>query len=219
MDKDFIDRLYHELRLLCISGDPNESTAVLGITTHLTKPGGDYPGLLQFLAYYGSRFLLEHAYRAVCMHLEKPERIVEFGAGLAWLGRGLSNRFGVPSLHIDKRQTPFIDLIADLEAEQGRKLVLSAMKDGDLIVMSELLHCLDDPREVLASFSRWPMLIIEFRGHDVREYANSYVDQIAKFGCKPVVNLATTLGRGYVIGYTSPHAIVTVKPGVTSNGT
>ncbi len=186
MNRPEADKMYHELRLLSLEDDVIQKEAVLGITSHLTAPGGDYPGLLRYLSWYGENFLLEDVMILLKNRGVQFDRVVDFGAGLGWLGRGIANKQGgMPTLFIDKRQWSLIDIAADLESIEGRKRVLDALKPNDLIVMSELLHCLDDPKKVLEPFKQWPMLIIEYWAWSAA-LMESYTKQIAKLGCKPV---------------------------------
>ena len=63
--------------------------------------------------------------------------------------------------------------------------MLSAMKDGDLIVAADLLHCLDDPKKIMSHFSKWPMAILEYAPTN-EEYAGSYSTQIKRYGADPI---------------------------------
>ena len=107
-----------------------------------------------------------------------------------------------------------IDIVADLETEVGRAKVLSQMKTGDLIVMSELLHCLDSPQVVLDYFCDWPMLIIEYMPSN-EQYAESYREQTERFGCNVIsqAHLEQDLlyGKEFTIKRVEPHVIVLVK--------
>lgn len=192
MDKDQIDELYHLLRVasnLESSGTGltarEEINIMRGLTRHLFA-GGDYLALIQFSAYYGTRFLLKPACEAIVKAGWNPRRVVELGAGLGWLGRGVSASLElVPCLFIDKRQWTLIDIIADLETDQGIEEVLTVMKDGDLIVAADLLHCLVDPKGIMSQFSKWPMAVLEYCPTSV-EYASSYSMQIKRYGATPI---------------------------------
>lgn len=192
MNKEQLDELYHNLRELCITDDLIQKEAVAGIVSHLTEPKGDYRGLLRFLSYYGEEYILPDAIKllkASSPRLFSFSRVVELGAGFAWLGRGISDAFGqLPTVFIDKRQYVFTDVVADFETIQGSKRVLDVLKEGDLIVMSELLHCLDDPQKTLRPFTKWPMLVVEYMPLSAA-YHDSYNTQIQKFDCKPVENI------------------------------
>jgi len=191
MNKEELDQLYHNLRELCITEDVFQKEAVAGITNHLTQPQGDYQGLLRFLSYYGENYTLPSVIKLLTSsgHLLKFSRIVELGAGFAWLGRGISNAYNLlPVVFVDKRQWIFTSVVADIETKNGIKRVLDEMKEGDLLVMSELLHCLDNPKEALQPFTRWPMMVIEYMPSDP-SYKESYNAQIKKFNCKPIVDI------------------------------
>lgn len=191
MDKKQLDELYHNLRVLCVTGDLPQKDAVAGIVSHLTRPQGDYTGLLRFLDYYGGEYILPHVVKLLSSHEHKLRftRVVDIGAGFCWLGRGISNAFGqMPALFIDKRQWPLIDTVADIEAKNGAKRVLEELRHGDLIAMSELLHCLGNPQEALRPFSPWPVLIVEYMTKNT-QYYKSYNAQIKKFGCVPPMNI------------------------------
>lgn len=205
MDKEQVDELYHLLRVassiseegaaIVLDGKPidpktgltpQEEVGVLyGLCRHLLA-GGDYAALVRFSQYYGERFLLGPTHSAIGKMGWTFTRVVEFGAGLGWLGRGLAAKFGpLPTLFIDKRSWVLIDVVADLETEEGRSRVLSLLMDGDLIVMSDLLHCLDNPREVMGDFARWPMAILEY-SPTRQDYGHSYSAQISRYGAKPI---------------------------------
>ncbi len=197
MDKQQIDELYHLLRVVS-NGDmsteefaktgrpqPEVNRIFQGLSRHLLA-GSDYDALIQFLDYYGSRFLVKPACEAIAKTDWTPDRIVEFGAGLGWFGRGVGAWFGLTRcLFVDKRDWALIDVVADLETERGINEVLSLMRDGDLIVMSDLLHCLDDPKGIMSHFSKWPMAILE-HCPITGEYADSYNLQIKRYGATPI---------------------------------
>lgn len=197
MNKQQIDELYHLLRVIS-NGDmstqeyaktgrtQSEVNRIFhGLSRHLLA-GGDYDALIQFSAYYGSRFLRKPACEAIVKTGWKPHRVVELGAGFGWFGRGVSAKFDViPCLFVDKRHWVLIDIVADLEIDQGLEEILTVMKDGDLIVAADLLHCLDDPKGIMSHFSKWPMAILEYCPTN-REYTESYVTQLRRYGARPL---------------------------------
>lgn len=192
MKKVDIDQLYHLLRVA--SNEPRANTdmfafqdLIFGLSRHLLH-GGDYHALIQYLYHYGERYLLNPTVDAIKGTGWEFTRIVELGAGLGWLGRGLSSRFRtnrdlLPAVFVDKRQWAMIDIIADIETEPGREKVFGALKEKDLLVMSELLHCLDNPKEVLMPFAGWPMAILEYCPSNL-SYRESYSCQILRYGAR-----------------------------------
>ncbi len=213
MNKPELDIYYHNLRELCVTDDIEQKEAILGITNHLTTTGGDYNGLLKFLAYYGENYLLPHAV-AILEESGIPfSRVVDFGSGLGWLGRGIAHAAGdLPTLFVDKRQWVFTDIIADLESKNGRDRVLEEMKEGDLIVMCELLHCLDSPEKVLRPFTEWPMLVIEYHPWN-SDFLRSYSKQIAKFDCAPIGDLKSIFPESMTRSYPlEPYKLMVVEP-------
>lgn len=192
MDKDQINGLYHLMRVASNMEASSigftrqeEVDTIYGLARHLLA-GGDYLALVRFSAYYGKRFLLDPVREAIVQTGWTPLRIVELGAGLGWMGRGVNILFeSIPCLFVDKRPWSLTDLVANLETEQGLEMVLSAMKDGDLIVAADLLHCLGDPKGIMSHFSKWPMAILEYCPTSV-EYASSYSTQIKRYGATPI---------------------------------
>ncbi len=188
MEKEFLDELYHQLRELSVTDDIQQKEAIKGITDHLTTltSKGDYTGLLRFLYYYGERYILPKAVQVMRMSMLEPSRIVELGSGFGWLGRGLSIALNnTPVLFVDKRQWPLTDIVADLESTNGQKRVLDELKDGDLLVMSEFIHCLGNPVEVMRKFKRWPALVIEYDAA-YQPMQGSYSNQIKRYGADPL---------------------------------
>ncbi len=195
--KEQIDELYHLLRVVsngdisteefARTGRPQREVNRIfhGLSRHLLA-GGDYDALIQFSAYYGSRFLLKPACEAIDKTGWAPVGIVELGAGFGWFGRGVSALFeSIPCLFVDKRHWVLIDIVADLETEHGLSKVLSAMREGDLIVAADLLHCLDDPKGIMSRFSKWPMAILEYCPIS-NDYAESYTTQLRRYGANPL---------------------------------
>jgi hypothetical protein len=219
MEKQYVDELYHQLRHLYITNDITQKEAIMGLVSHLTQPSktlGDYVGLLRFLTWYGEQFLLERVYSAITISRLRYERVVDIGAGFGWLGRGISNLAGgLPNLFIDKRQWPLIDIIADIETQNGRKRVLDEMKPNDLIVMGELLHCLNDPVGVLRPFSKWPIVAVEYYPEYQPAYRQSYEAQIKEFGCTPIRDISgifASMGMRHRLFHEQPHVIVVAEP-------
>lgn len=189
MNKEQLDTLYYLLREVSNEGDRQTSTeitdAVYGLAGHLLA-GRDYLRLIQYSRYYGERFLLQPTYEAIQKHDWKPTRIVEFGAGLGWLCRGLASKFGIAdTLTVDKRPWGGTDILADLEMGSGIRVVDEQLKDGDIIVMTDFLHCIENPEGIMMAFSGYPMVILEYLPIDLH-WAENYREQIKRYGGNPI---------------------------------
>jgi len=198
VNRQEVDQLYHLLRVASNAVreqgvnsktglTPQEEVNVFrGLCNHLLG-GGDYPALIRFSQYYGERFLLESTLRAVRGTEWQFSRVVELGAGLGWLGRGVAAGLGsLPTLFVDKRSWVLIDVVANLETEAGIEVVLNQLKEGDLIVAADLLHCLDNPTEVIGHFSKWPLAALEYCSANT-DHDTSYCTQIGRYGATPIM--------------------------------
>lgn len=191
-----------------------------GLSRHLLA-GGDYSALIKYSQYYGTRFLIEPAYKHIVSHLyrrseiHKPKRIVELGAGLGWLGRGLAGKFGLlPTLFIDKRPWTFINIVADLETEKGKSLVLSSLQEDDLIVMSDFLHCVDADSldDILIMLAPWNKAILEYYPRNNPEWMDSYIEQITRYGADIFIpDSIEMIFRGVNIIDISPYILMLVE--------
>ncbi len=184
MNRIQLDEMYHQLRELNTSQDLIQQEAVVGIVSHLTTPLGDYTGLLRFLTYYAEKYELPDILKFVHKNVDMSgiTGIIELGAGFGWLARGLSHEFNdMPYNLVDKRQWAGIDIAADIETTNGMQRVLDHLNRGDLIVMSEFLHCLDNPKQVMDRFEEYPMLVVEFMPK-IKRHADSFTTQLANFG-------------------------------------
>ncbi len=200
MHKEEMDELYHLLRKASNEGSGNYSAepanVVYGMAKHLLE-GKDYLRLVQYCQYYGEKYLLQPTYEAILEKDWSPSWIVEFGAGLGWLCRGLTVKLKASgAFTIDKRMWAATDLVADLETTDGIELVQDRLKGGDIIVMSDFLHCVEDPEIILKTFSAYPMAILEYMPTN-GQWADSYQDQLKRFGGNPInsIELTGMLGR------------------------
>ena len=193
MGKSEIDQVYHLLRQISNEATENKdnepTAAVYGLAEHLLE-GGNYLKLLQYLKFYGENYLVTPTVSAIRSRYSQPQRIVEFGAGLGWLGRGIANSYDhretlVTTLFIDKRQWTLIDLVADLETPEGIARVQAVLKPGDMIVMSDFLHCVNNPSEIINSFSEYPMVILEYLPTSGAMQL-SYSRQIGRYGATAI---------------------------------
>lgn len=197
MEKEFYDQYYHLLRArsnsVAIDEDPAETQAMIGITHHLLYPKGDYNGLLQFLSYYGKEFLappicqdLKQFYDC---HLPYPSRIVELGAGHAWLSDYLSWNLGpksrIEAVKIDKRQWYGINIVADIETQIGLERVRDEVLPNDLVVMSEFLHCVGGHPKIFEALKGNRVLVVEYLSTDPDRQL-SYDAQITRLGAQPL---------------------------------
>lgn len=218
MDKERMDELYHLMRVASNSAAqqkrPDIASSIYGLSRHLLA-GGDYLNLIQYCAYYGESFLLQPTCEQLHIKGWKPERIVEFGAGLGWLGRGLSVMFsGLPALYVDKRHWTMIDIVADLETAEGMNKVAKQMRTGDLIVMSDFLHCIESPKKLLTAFSSFPMAILEYMPTN-EEYVASYTSQLERYGGNPIPagtleSMLSSLGRRTDIKDLDPYILILI---------
>lgn len=228
MEKKEIDQLYHLLRRLSNIEDEKDSRGkatltnqeqihtYYGLCRHLLA-GGDYQALVQYSQMYGEMFLIEPAYKAIRRANWKPTRIVELGAGLGWLSRGLSAKFGLmPYLLVDKRPWPLTSIVADIETQKGVSEVLRNLKGGDIIVVCDVLHCLDDPYEVMANFSGWPTLVLEYMPED-DNFRESYSTQIMRYGANPLLRIddfdRIFPCRAHTISDANPYVMLLIEPG------
>ncbi len=180
------DQLYHLLRVVSNSPDEEEHAAAAGIATHLIsgEAGGYYRGLLTYLSFYGKRFLLEPVCKAITVRKLEFKRVVEFGAGTGWLADGISEHFKTLHLKIDKRQWTARTMPADLETKEGIDSVLGILRPDDLIVMSDFLHCLDNPTMTMANFPDWNTVVLEYVPYS-SAHMRSYKTALERFGAKP----------------------------------
>jgi hypothetical protein len=228
LEKKEIDQLYHLLRRASNITDeewsrlkttltPQEQVNIFyGLARHLLA-GGDYLALVQYSQFYGECFLVDPVFNAIKKARWEPSRIVEFGAGLGWLSRGLAAKFGLlPTMLVDKRPWPLINVIADLETKKGVSEVSHNMKKGDIIVMCDVLHCLDDPYEVMANFSRWSIAILEYMPSD-DNLKESYSTQILRYGASPIGHIegldGVFPGRKSTTIDLDPYILLLVEPG------
>lgn len=184
MTKEDIDELYHLMRVAS-NGTQEEVEVFNGLARHLFA-GGHYLSLVQFSAFYGRKFLIEPTCKALREVGWPFNRIIEFGAGLGWLGRGISAGFDlVPTIFVDKRPWTLTDKVLNLESKDGRYAMVKEMQENDLIVMSDFLHCVVDPKAVMAPFSRWRIAVLEYYPrNDI--YRKSYYTQIERYGASHI---------------------------------
>lgn len=219
MEKETLDELYHLLRKVENEAHDTKNTKmasiIRGLVNHVLG-GGDYLALLQYLEVYGNNYLLERTCKAIQAHNWKPERIVEFGAGLGWLGLGLASKFEtLHTLRVDKRHWMMTDLVVDLEEIVGRAKVREHMLPGDIIVMSDFLHCVDNPELILDAFADFPMAILEYAPSNP-DYRESYSQQLEHFGAHMLnadeyVDMLDSLSRTVDVVNIDPYMLILVE--------
>lgn len=214
LQSSHIDELYHLLRLVSNTGDAEFSSIIFGLCRHLLD-GGDYTALLEYLDYYGTNALLPTIASTLKRSDFEFDRLVEFGAGNAWMSKGISGHFGLlPVIKIDKRPWPGIDYIADLEDLKDRSKITGIMKPNDLIVMSEFLHCIDNTAEVMTPFKYWNKIIIEYMP-TVKRWGWSYDKQIRRYGCEPLSSgyLEMIFGKKQIVNSIdiNPYRLILVR--------
>ena len=216
MDKEKIDALYHLLREVSNDGgkSPGLTSVIHGLTSHLFT-GGDYLRLIQYCEYYGENFLLQPTHEAILEKGWEPKRFVELGAGLSWLCRGLSFMFSTGDiLTVDKRCWAGIDILADLETSDGILAVYDQLKDGDVIVMSDFLHCIENPEDILRAYPGYPMAILDYMPTN-EDYADSYTTQLKRYGGDPIYpggleDMLCKIGRKADIKDLDPYVLVLI---------
>lgn len=180
-----LDELYHLLRCLSNGEDEEEIDAVLGLVRHLLE-GSDYPGLIRYSKFYGERYLVGGVVQEIKRTDWEFSRIVDIGSGLGWLGSGISARFGlIPVVNVDKRSWPGVTLLADLETKEGVSDLLRTLGGGDLIVMADFLHCIENPEELTVKIKPWNKVILEYFPVN-GDHRSSYSRQILRYGALPL---------------------------------
>ena len=185
-----IDQLYHLMRKVSNEEGPSyieqPGVFIAGLARHLFG-GGDYLALLQYLDWYGDTFLRVNVNEYIESMDWKFNRVVEFGAGLSWLSLGIASHFGIEYYTIDKRPWGGVKRVLDLETPEGRTAALHGMHDDDIIVMSDFIHCVKDPAEIIDTFSKWKMIILEYAPFD-DDMWDSYNTQLKRHGADPMTS-------------------------------
>ena len=180
------DNLYHYLRRLAVDGSDEEINAVINLINHLLG-GGDYQALTQYERFYGLEFIAEPVFNLIKEKDWVYTRVVELGAGTGWLSRYIASKSGMlPVFTVDKRPWARIDLVANLETEEGVEALFGELRPGDLIVMCEFLHCVDGSDTLLNVLSGWNRLILERVPKDPA-HKDSFESQLIRFGAYPYI--------------------------------
>ena len=217
MFKEQVDELYHLLRVVsndAADDDRDQNDAFVWLVKHVLE-GGYYLGLVKYCAFYGEKFLLQRTYEAICDTKWEFTRIAEFGAGLGWLSRGLASKFKIADvITVDKRLWGAINLVADLETSSGLGVVGEALRKGDLIVMSDFLHCVENPGSILHAFSEYPMAVLEYMPTNTT-FTESFNNQLRRYGGDPInaeemLKIVKSTGRYTVIIDLDPYVLMLI---------
>jgi len=200
-----------------VNNDRSEQEAIKAIVNHLTTRGGDYPSLLRYLDWYGRTFLLDNIVDNLRLIQLKLNRVVDIGAGLGWLGIGLAEKFTIPYLLVDKRQYMGIDIVANIESNNGIARIMDEISPKDTIVMSEVLHCLSDPKRVMGKLRDFTIIAIEYYPSEDfperEEYMLSYWKQTGSLDCTRIENLDEVfLYHNLYIHDMHPYRMIVARP-------
>lgn len=196
MTKEQLDELYHLLRVASNDTTPSgeEAACIRGLVGHLLlRP--NYEALVRYCAMYGGKFLLEPTADMIIDSSIRPNRIVELGAGLGWLGRGIAAKFGyLPTLFVDKRPWALIDEQLDLEKPDDVEKLKTMLNPDDLIVMCDFLHCIEKPMDLINALADWNIVLLEYFPSRV-DYRESFDRQLYRYGASlfPLPSLQAAL--------------------------
>lgn len=187
--KEDVDQLYHLLRKFSNSGDEFIEPAK-SIFTHIFY-GPAYENLLAYSEFYGQRYLLPKVIDLIHkFHWEdKFKRVVDLGCGRGWLGYGVAHRFNKWPVLVDKRSNvsaPLQDrtMFYCLNLETGKDLryLKAVLEPKDLIVMSDYLHCIENPKQLLGVLESHSMIILEYTSSGNYSWLSSYYHQLKRYG-------------------------------------
>jgi len=185
MNQTGADNLYHQLRQLSVGDDSKMKNGILHLTRYLLE-SESYLDLLHYESAYGSQYLFPTVRTIASCFEPFPHRVVDLGCGLGWLGDMLTASLNLPrpGLFIDKRQWLSSITVYDLEKEGPNRLFKEYVKLTDLVVMSELFHCLDNETQVNLIHCLKPhsFIIVEY-GSRYPDYLASYDAQCSLKGC------------------------------------
>jgi len=183
MEREKVDRVYSDLRELSCGSLNTDKADIYKIARYLMV-SDDYEDLLSFEEFYGTRFLLPVFRRIV--NSWPFDRVVDLGCGKGWLGSGLDSAFKPMDgcLYVDKR--PWFDSvrILDLEKEDLGLFFENVIDSRDLIVASELFHCLNaETQRVIIEHLKDHMFVIAEYGSRIPEFTRTYDTQSSLKGC------------------------------------
>ena len=183
-EKQILDTIYHNLRLVNIGEDPKCQAAVMCIAQHLTNPDGNYNALLQYLDYYGKKFLAPRVCDIARNLFADKTIIVEFGAGTGWFGGMIADKLNAKYIPTDKRPWSSSTLTIDLETELGVEKSNFEGRSEVLVVMVDLLHCISPAwrNRLYENLRKVDFIVAEYSPKSPTQRA-SYNKQIEAKGC------------------------------------
>jgi len=208
-ERSIIDQVYHSLRVANTELSIDAVEALGQMARHLLSKDGDYPALLNFLTYYGNRYILDDVVGAI--KGLRFDRIVELGAGTGWLSSGLGKEYGVDTIQTDSRKWPGIEWVVDVETTDGLAILTRNLKSTDLVIMCDVIHCINVEKrlDLMDCLSNNDAVILEYLPERI-SFMRSYSKQIRAKGCAPVNRddmLSIRQGRQVSITHTPSHEI------------
>lgn len=173
--------LYHTLRRLSMVEDKEP---VFKLSKHLLC-GPSYLDLVEFLQWWGTTYYLKTIVAEVKRTRWTVKRVWELGSGTGWLGLGLASALNVPFFTADKRPEFHPTIVLSLEDRDEVVRLKEALGEGDLIVLSHCLHCLDNPKSLVSSLKDYPLVILE-PNIEFPDLGVSWRRQLKAFGAKPL---------------------------------
>lgn len=185
MEREKVDRVYSDLRELSCGSLNTDKADIYKIARYLMV-SDDYEDLLSFEEFYGSRFL-SPIFRKIA-NVWSFSRIVDLGCGKGWLGSDLDLALTPIDgcLYVDKR--PWFDSVRifDLEKEDLGLFFKDVIDSRDLIVASELFHCLNvETQRAIIEHLKDHMFVIAEYGSRIPEFTRTYDTQSSLKGCTP----------------------------------
>ena len=217
-ERVIIDAIYHQLRTANTDVSSEGKVALERMARHLLSEDGEYPALLDFLAYYGAKYVLQDVINAIIHEDLKFNRVIELGAGYGWLSEGIGKCFKVDYVKTDSRGWPGIHRVIDIESVRGLWELSTKLVPTDLVVMSDVIHCLEPEKRVtlMSTLKHNDVVVVEYLPTNTA-HMRSFNKQIRAKGCIPVnrddmMKLAGE--KRTVVGYpTSSHEIYIYEKG------
>ena len=183
LDQWTVDNWYSLTRTISLF-DEETRRILFGLCNHLLQ-GPDYDKLATFLAWYQEKFFTNKVINYLSMRGWKINRVLDVGSGKSSLGKSIGESFGVEVITVDKRREFEPKWVLDIENVYHRGILKDNIKENDLLVFSQLWHCIENPREILSelSFSYWAVIEPDI---DDLLFGKSWKEQLELFGCNPL---------------------------------